>query len=243
MRHIRVMAAGLGTALTIGILAPAAFADGGHGGDNGGTIVQNSGSSGGSQSRGGSDDSRATTTASGTVNVNSDNDEPPGDGGHNPALTANTGVAAANKGTGDRDDHGRLDREHIEGAVLRATLAPSSPADPAIFGVTPGGVAWSISNGNVRLNANGSLRVNVEGLVVTSTNANPLPDIAASLYCNGTLAGTSQPARFSARGNAEIQASLSLPSGCMVPAVLLHPATGPLAADVVLSTYIAFDGV
>lgn len=139
----------------------------------------------------------------------------------------------ANPGHGPRDLQGR-------GVVLVATLAPSMPAptDPSIFGVAPGGVPWQIAHGHVVLAA-GALRVNVAGLVVTTSGTNPVPELAASVYCNGTLAAMTAPVPFSPQGDAHIHAAVpSLPAFCAAPAVLLNPvnSTG------VLPAYIAFDG-
>jgi hypothetical protein len=42
----------------------------------------------------------------------------------------------------------------------------------------------------------------VHGLVLSTTGANPVPDLAASLYCGGTLLATTMPVPFSTTGNA-----------------------------------------
>jgi hypothetical protein len=132
-------------------------------------------------------------------------------------------------------------RGHHRAPLLTATLAPSVPTDPAIFGVEPGGAPWQLSHGHVRLDQNGALHVNVARLVLTTTGSNPVPDLAAAVYCNGVLSSTTSPVRFSKRGNARIHAIVSLPSLCPAPAVLLNPATGSAQSDV-LGVYIGFDG-
>lgn len=127
------------------------------------------------------------------------------------------------------------------GIALVATLAPSVPADQSIFDVPPGGVPWQLTQGHVVLGRDGLLVANVAGLVVTTSGSNPIPDLAASVYCNGTLAARTAPVPFSTQGNAHIRASLSppLPAFCPAPAVLLNPAMSPTN---VLGVYIAFDG-
>ena len=125
--------------------------------------------------------------------------------------------------------------------VLSAALAPSLPTDPAIFGVPPGGAPWVLSHGHVRLGHGGALQVNVAGLVIPPTGSNPVPDLAAAVYCNGALSATTAPVPFSSRGDAQIHASVTLPAFCPAPAVLLNPATGSAQGDV-LPFYIGFNG-
>lgn len=128
-----------------------------------------------------------------------------------------------------------------EGLLLNAALAPSVPQDAAILGVDPGMVPWQIKPSRVRLLRDGTLVVNVDGLVVIGKGTNPVPDIAATVYCNGMAAATTAPVGFSATGNARIRSRLSLPAFCPVPAVLLNPATGTMSSDI-LPVYIGFDG-
>jgi hypothetical protein len=145
------------------------------------------------------------------------------------------GQAMANqrtRGMGSQDMQGR-------GVALIATLSPSVPTDPPIFGVGPGSVPWQIAHGHVVLTKSGGLEANVAGLVVTTTGSNPVPFLAASVYCNGALAAMTAPVPFSPQGNAHIHAMVSLPAFCPAPAVLLNPATAPTT---VLPAYISFDG-
>jgi hypothetical protein len=128
------------------------------------------------------------------------------------------------------------------GEVLRAVLAPSVPTDPHIFGVAPGAAPWRLAHGQVRLGKDGRLAVEVNGLVLTTTGANPVPDLAASVYCGGTLAATTTPVPFSTAGDARIRATVSLPAFCPAPAVLLNPATGSSPSTVKTAVYIGFDG-
>jgi hypothetical protein len=130
-------------------------------------------------------------------------------------------------------------QDEPQALVLRASLAPSLPTYAAIFGVKPGGAPWAIRSGLVRLGQGGALEVNVSGLVLTTTGANPVPGIAASVFCDGTLAATTVSEPFSTTGDARIHTSVSLPSPCLAPAVLLNPAT---PSGVVTSVYIGFDG-
>jgi hypothetical protein len=154
---------------------------------------------------------------------------------------ASTGSqAVADQKGGEAPSHVDADR-HSKGVLLAAPLAASLPTDPAIFGVSPGGAPWRISRGNVRLDRDGFLEADVDGLVLTSSGSNPIPDLAASVYCNGAAAATTAPVPFSTRGNADIRATVTLPAFCPVPAVLLKPATGT-SPSTVINRYIGFDG-
>jgi hypothetical protein len=152
------------------------------------------------------------------------------------------------KSGGDNGRHG--------GQLIKSDLFGSQPAPdgPALFGVQPGGKPWVISRGEARVKRNGRIKVRVRGLVIPATapatgGANPLPAIAATLFCNGQAVGTTAPVPFTPEGNARIEAKLDLSSlqgkACLVPAVLLNPAPAatPGAAPVADTThYIAATG-
>lgn len=107
--------------------------------------------------------------------------------------------------------------------VLRAELAGSLTTDPVLFQTTPGGADWVIGDGQARLRHDGRLDVRVEGLVLTSTGANPIPQLAASVACNGAVVATTAVVPFSSTGDAKIHARLALPERCIAPVVLLNP--------------------
>ena len=136
-------------------------------------------------------------------------------------------------------DHGR--RHEGEGAkLLRSTLAPSMPTDPAFHGVTPGGVPWRLNRGAVRIERSGEFDLRVDGLVIPSLgNAGPVKTISASLYCgadaNATAAATTQQVPLSSDGDARIHARVTLPAACLAPIVLVHP-------NGVAARYIAVTG-
>lgn len=159
------------------------------------------------------------------------------------AVAGGAAVGLTAAGTAAATTPAQLTSSHRDahGLLLNAALAPSVPTDPAIFGVKPGGVPWQIRPSRVRLGRDGRLVVNVDGLVVVGPGTNPLPDLAATVYCNGAAVGTTAPVAFSTRGNARIRATVSLPALCPVPGVLLNPARGTMSSDV-LPVYIGFDG-
>jgi hypothetical protein len=151
------------------------------------------------------------------------------------------GLTAAGTAAATTSSHSAPSHRDGDGLVLNAALAASAPTDPDIFGVKAGGVPWQIKPSRVRLMRNGLLVVNVNGLVVVGPGINPIPDLAATLYCNGSAVRTTAPVSFSTEGNARIRTMVSLPAFCPVPAVLLNPAKGELSSDI-LPVYIGFDG-
>lgn len=152
------------------------------------------------------------------------------------ASAAPTSTASGARVTAAR--HGMM----RERTLLSARLAPSVPADPAIFGATPGGIPWVIREGHVRLSRAGYLQVTVSRLIDPQTGKNPLSYLAASVYCNGTRVATTKAVRFSARGNASLHAKVMLPAFCAAPAVLVNPVMGTTPSNVKDNVYIAFDG-
>ena len=90
----------------------------------------------------------------------------------------------------------------------------------------------------------GRVAVRVDDLVIPTApqnGTNPLSDIAASVYCGGTLVGTTGAFPFSTEGDARIDDTLDapLPRPCLAPAVLLNPAPGGVANT---AAYIAATG-
>lgn len=121
--------------------------------------------------------------------------------------------------------------------VLHSSLTPSTPNDSPIFGVPPGGIPWSIAHGQALLRSNGTLQVNVARLIDPETGSNPVPYLAASVYCDGSLEATTATVPFSHQGNAHLRATVGLPAVCSDPVVLLNP-----AAPTPKPFYIAFTG-
>ncbi len=146
----------------------------------------------------------------------------------------------------DDGDNGQGDDGNQQGRLLlTSTLAPSVPADPAIHGVAAGGAPWVLHRGSIRLKANGSVRVEIEGLVIPIAHgafpagtALPVTTVSASLYCApdaSPAAVTTHAAAISASGNATIVDKVTLPATCLAPIVLVHP-------NGVAAVYIAATG-
>ncbi|MGA8980116.1 MAG: hypothetical protein WB473_13495 [Pedococcus sp.] len=119
--------------------------------------------------------------------------------------------------SGSSSDHRKNDDP-----ILRASVVGSMTDDPVLFGVSPGGKPWVIDEGKVRLWRDGSLRVEVEGLVIPGVG-NPVPQLSASVVCGGAVVDRTSPVAFDTMGDARIRAKVMLPDRCLAPVVLLNP--------------------
>lgn len=130
-------------------------------------------------------------------------------------------------------DHGRgRDRapgEHGNRTVLSTSLAPSVPTDPTLLGAAAGGVPWVLRSGEARLRSDGRLTVRIRGLLIPSGQfagtTGPVVTVSASLYCGGSSAAvaTSGNVPLASDGDARIDTTLTLPTKCQIPALLIHP--------------------
>jgi hypothetical protein len=128
-------------------------------------------------------------------------------------------------GGGGRGDH----RDHGGATVLKTTLAPSVPSDPALHGAAAGGAPWVLRRGEARLRRDGRLAVRVRGLVIPGAPGNgtpgPVTTVNASLYCGNdtTAVGTTPSVPISRAGDARMAGQFTLPAKCLAPVVLVHP--------------------
>jgi hypothetical protein len=145
--------------------------------------------------------------------------------------------------------HGRDDRGHHNGnAILRSALFGSKATahgGPTLFGVAPGGIDWVINGkSKAKVSHDGRVRVRIDGLVFAegpNVGKNTVPQLAATVYCGGSAAGTTKAVPFSPEGDARIDETLATapPSPCLAPAVLINPAP---TGTPVTGTYIAASG-
>jgi len=157
------------------------------------------------------------------------------------ALAAASLAAGATTAFAD-DDHGG---DHHGGRVLEADIFGSNPTDQTLFGVKPGGAPWVIRRGEAEVRRDGRVEVRVKGLVIPTppqNGTNPLPGIAATVFCGGKAVGTTKTVPFSTAGDARIDDRLAtpIPRPCVVPAVLLNPQLGSAVNP---GVYIAATGV
>jgi hypothetical protein len=128
--------------------------------------------------------------------------------------------------------------------VFRSSLAPCIASGPTIHGVGPCLDNWSLEDGSVRLGEDGSLELNVEGLVITALGTTgPITGIDAAFFCgadsNTTPAATTGVFPLSTEGDASIETTVALPSTCVAPIVLVNFVKG---STLITTRYIALTG-
>jgi hypothetical protein len=132
-------------------------------------------------------------------------------------------------------------KSHNDGNVLRAdTLFPvaapfTGSAANAIRGVTGAGAPWVIGESEVRLRADGRLKVEFEGLVIAPNGpaavagTNPVAVMKIRVSCVSTdAAGAAVTSNVSSEGfavdpagNGEIETTIMLPSPCVAPIIFV----------------------
>jgi hypothetical protein len=108
------------------------------------------------------------------------------------------------------------------------------PADKTAIGdVGSCGKIWKLKSGKAELHKNGTLEVEVRGLVLNDASTgefNGTPDgvdgVAAAVICHGpsgaAVAAQTDVVPLSKKGDAKVKAKVSLPSGCIGPIVVLR---------------------
>jgi hypothetical protein len=143
------------------------------------------------------------------------------------AVAAALLVPALGSGGGDG-------RKVLEAKVLAPVVPPYTGSANPIRGLNGGGVPWRIADGEVDLRADGRLKVEVEGLVLVATGANPVAQFKAIVSCQtigpgGSAAVTNvstAPVTATTTGGAEIDETIALPSPCFAPIVFVTSAGG-----------------
>ena len=124
-------------------------------------------------------------------------------------------------------------RKVTDGKVLAPVTAPYTGSTNPIRGLNGGGVPWQIGDASADLRADGRLHVEVQGLVLVATGANPVAQFKAIVSCQTTVNGaaavanvSTAPVAASPAGDAEIDATIALPSPCIAPIVFVTSAGG-----------------
>ena len=105
----------------------------------------------------------------------------------------------------------------------------------AVRDIPGGGVPWTIARGEARLDENGILKVEGEGLVLAagpSAGTNPIGEFIATLSClnaDGTINNiNTQPVPATPTGDARIEEVLVLPATCLGPIVFVRGVVAPI---------------
>lgn len=136
-------------------------------------------------------------------------------------------------------------RAFLTVAVLLAATLPARAGDETLFeferlrgiptaglnvrDIPGGGLPWTIRKGEAKLGTDGTLKVEVEGLVLAAgpnAGTNPVAMFMATLSCldaAGSIRNISTaPVPASAAGDARIEQVLALPETCLGPIVFVR---------------------
>jgi len=120
-------------------------------------------------------------------------------------------------------------------ALLKAPMQGSILSDPPLFGATRGGAPWVITTGEAKVGLDGTVKVEVTGLLIPNVGVGPVHTVTATVACNGMLVATTAAVPLSSTGDAQIKDWVALPDRCLAPAVLVNPNGNP-------NVYIAATG-
>lgn len=150
------------------------------------------------------------------------------------AISAALIVPALGVGAGDG-------RKALDGKVLAPVSEPYTGSPNAVRGVSGGGFPWEIQAGSADLRASGALHIEVEGLVLARRapvpallqGTNPVAQFKGIVSCLTTSDGAATTTNVSTplvpastTGDAEIDATVDLPSPCFAPIVFVTTPTG-----------------
>jgi hypothetical protein len=79
-----------------------------------------------------------------------------------------------------------------------------------------------MSSGEAKIALDGTVKVDLTGLLIPNVGVGPVHTVTATVVCNGLRVATTGPVPLSAEGNAEIKQQVDLPDRCLAPAVLVN---------------------
>lgn len=109
--------------------------------------------------------------------------------------------------------------------VFTATMTGLATPGTIVAGFQGAGAAWVLDEGFATLTADGRVHLEVEGLLLLN-GTNPVDTGRAVVSCGGVVVAMSDPVDFSDAGDAEVEATLSLPSPCLAPTVFFSNPAG-----------------
>jgi hypothetical protein len=167
-----------------------------------------------------------------------------------------TAAAMADHGGDNRgnNDNNNNNNANANRGAFSSAVVGSVPGS-TVGGVASGGVPWVTREGSASLSSSGRIHVEVSGLLIAAGagvpanlvgTVGPVQMVAASLVCGGsggTVAGSTDGVQLSAAGNAEIEGTLTLPSSCVAPVILVRVFNNAAVPGSQLGPFIAVTGV
>jgi len=136
-------------------------------------------------------------------------------------------VLVASLGLGASRSVGSTEAQ-FESPIVGLPAGLNGNASGTIRGVPSAGAPW-VASGEAQLDGDAGLRVEVEGLLLDlpgsplNLTTGPVTGVRASLTCqNGNVVATTGVVPLSAAGDAEIEETITLPSKCVGPIVLIR---------------------
>ena len=104
---------------------------------------------------------------------------------------------------------------------FHSPIVGSAPGT-TIAGVPSGGAPWVVSQGRAKLEGDGSLEVEVTGLLLKTTGTTGgIPQVAASVVCGDIVQADTDAVTFPPSGSFKIRAMVTLPKPACQGAVVL----------------------
>ncbi len=119
------------------------------------------------------------------------------------------------------------DGKVLEFDTMAPVVAPFTGTANPIRGIAGGGVSWQIASARGELSRDGSLELEVNGLVIVASGVNPVSAFRAVVNCLTADSPTdgvnvfTDPVPATATGDAKFEAQLDLPHPCVAPIVFV----------------------
>lgn len=166
------------------------------------------------------------------------------------SITAMADHGGDKKNNGNNNTNNANHSNNANGS-FESSVVGSVPST-TVGGVASGGAPWTVASGEASVSGSGKLEVEVQGLLLTTGapanlvgTTGPVIMVAASLVCGGsggTVAASTDGVSLSPAGNAEIEATVTVPATCMAPVILVRVFNSAGAPGSQLGPFIALTG-
>lgn len=135
---------------------------------------------------------------------------------------------------------------HFQKLKFNIVGIPASFVGVTVRGVSGGGFPW-VAQGRVELPSNGRLQADVDRLLLAAGSAagttGPVTGVRASLTCESTnVVATTDVFPLDSAGNAQIKQTLTLPSSCIGPIILIRVGSTTTSPGPLNGPWIAITG-
>jgi len=132
------------------------------------------------------------------------------------------------------------------GQAFSMDIKGSLTTDSTIAGIAPGGAPWTVTSASVTISEAGKVKAKIKGLLIPgpTPTVGPVTGVQASLVCGGTIVASTASFPLNAAGDATIKGTITLPSRCAAPIVLIQvsAATGAGTIPSGAGPFIALSG-